>query len=71
MLHCVVWQKLTDISEVLTASIIITALMMEAVSTSEMSVIFYQTTWHSIPEDSHLHTHRSKNLKSHLKSGTL
>jgi hypothetical protein len=30
------------------------ALMMEAVSTSEMSVSFYQTAWCSIPEDSHL-----------------
>jgi hypothetical protein len=39
--------------------------MMEAVSTSEMSVNFYQTTWRNIPEDSHLHTHRQENLKSH------
>jgi hypothetical protein len=30
------------------------ALMMEAVSTSEMSVNFYQTSQSSIPEDSHL-----------------
>jgi hypothetical protein len=29
--------------------------MMEAVSTSETSVIFYQTTRRNIPEDSHLH----------------
>jgi hypothetical protein len=28
--------------------------MMEAVSTSEMSVNFQQTTWHNTPEDSHL-----------------
>jgi hypothetical protein len=38
---------------VLTASIII-ALMMEAASTSETSVNFYQTTWCNILEDSHL-----------------
>jgi hypothetical protein len=29
------------------------AMMMEAVSTSETSVNFYQTTWRKIPEDSH------------------
>jgi hypothetical protein len=34
------------------------ALMMEAVSTSEISVSFYQSTWHNIPEDSYLHTRR-------------
>jgi hypothetical protein len=37
--------KLTDVSE---------ALMMEAVSTPETSVNFYQATWRNIPEDSHL-----------------
>jgi hypothetical protein len=41
------------------------ALMMEAVSTSEMSVSFYQTTRRNIPEDSHVHTRRRENLKSH------
>jgi hypothetical protein len=30
-------------------------LMMEAASTSEMSVNFYQTTRRNNPEDSHLH----------------
>jgi hypothetical protein len=39
--------------------------MKEAVSTSEKSVNFYQTTWRNIPEESHLHTHRRENLKSH------
>jgi hypothetical protein len=33
------------------------ALMMEAASTSEKSVNFYQTTRRNNPEDSHLHTH--------------
>jgi hypothetical protein len=47
----------------LTASIII-ILMMEAVSTSETSVNFYQTTWRNIPEDSHLYTRRREILKS-------
>jgi hypothetical protein len=46
--------KLTDVSKVLTASII-RALMMEAVSTSETLVNFYQTTRLNIPENSHLH----------------
>jgi hypothetical protein len=30
------------------------ALMMEPVSSSEMSVSICQTTWHHIPKDSHL-----------------
>jgi hypothetical protein len=34
-------------------------LMMEAVSTSEMSVNFYQTSWHNIPEDFILATMRT------------
>jgi hypothetical protein len=38
---------------------------MKAVSTSEMSVNFYETTRRNNPEDS-LHTHHSDNLKSHL-----
>jgi hypothetical protein len=31
------------------------ALMMEAASTSETSINFYQTTWRYNPYDSHLH----------------
>jgi hypothetical protein len=31
--------------------------MMEAVSTSEASVNFYDTTWCNVAEDSHLHRH--------------
>jgi hypothetical protein len=57
---------LPDVSEMLTASIIrMIALMMEAVSTSEMCQ-FLQTTWHNIPKESHLHTHHCENLKYHL-----
>jgi hypothetical protein len=40
-------------SEVLMAANM--SLMMEAASTSETLVNFYQTTWHYNPEDSHLH----------------
>jgi hypothetical protein len=52
MLCDVVWYKFTDISGVLTASIIM--VMMKAVNASETSVNLYQTTWHNIPKDSHL-----------------
>jgi hypothetical protein len=41
------------------------ALMLEAASTSETSVNFYQTTRRNNPKDSHLHTHCRENLKSH------
>jgi hypothetical protein len=44
------------------------ALMMEAARTSETLVNFYQTTLRYNPEDSHLHTRRRENLKSHLFS---
>jgi hypothetical protein len=42
------------------------ALMMEAASTSETLVNFYQTTRCYDPEDSHLHSCRHENLKSYL-----
>jgi hypothetical protein len=44
--------------------------MMEAASTSETLVNFYQTTWCYNPEDSHLHT-RHENLKSYLQNITI
>jgi hypothetical protein len=52
---------------VLAASIIgaMMALIMEAASTSETSVNFYQTTWLNNPEDSHFHTHCHENLNVH------
>jgi hypothetical protein len=43
-----------------------TALMVEAASISETSVNFYQTTRRNNPEDSHRHTRRRENLKSHF-----
>jgi hypothetical protein len=39
--------------------------MMEAASTSETLVNFYQTTRRYNPEDSHIHIHRRENLKSY------
>jgi hypothetical protein len=84
MLRTVVLWKLTDVSEVLTASIIshpddgsskrlrnvgqflpFIVFMMEAVSTSETLVSFYQTTRRNISVDNHLHTRRCEKLKSH------
>jgi hypothetical protein len=49
MLRRVVWYKLTDVPEVLAASII-SALMMGAESISETPADFYQTTRRNIPE---------------------
>jgi hypothetical protein len=49
----------------------IIAIMMEAASTSETSVNFYQTTQRYNPEDSHLHTRHRENLKSQLLLGSL
>jgi hypothetical protein len=43
--------KMTVFWDVLLCSLV----MMVAVSTSETSVNFYQTTWHNIPEDTQLH----------------
>jgi hypothetical protein len=59
--------KLTDVSEVRTASNIKPniVLMMEAVRTSETFVYFNETTGRYIPEDSKLHTRRRENLKAH------
>jgi hypothetical protein len=62
----VVVSKLADVSEVLTST-----LVMEAVSTSEMSVN-YGTTRRSLREDSsEHHTRRRENLKSHFEKAVL
>jgi hypothetical protein len=64
LLRRVVWY-FTNVSEVLAASIIKAMMMMEALSTSKTLVNFYQTTRCNNPENSHLHTRRRENLKSH------
>jgi hypothetical protein len=61
---------MTDISEVLSASIIrvissLTAVMVEAVSTSGTLASFYSTAWHNIQGNSDLLTDHYENLKSH------
>jgi hypothetical protein len=59
--------EVTDVSEVLAASIIkaIIALMMDVASTSETSVNVYQTARRNNPKDSQIHNCRRENLKSH------
>jgi hypothetical protein len=51
-----VWQKFTDVSQLLSTHHEFIVLMMKAASTSETSVNVYQTTWRNIPEDRYLHT---------------
>jgi hypothetical protein len=60
----------TDVSEVLTASIIRVMMASDdgGSNISETSVNFYETTWCNIPEDSKLHTLCHGNLKSQLVS---
>jgi hypothetical protein len=67
MLCHVVWYKLTIVSGVFIVLIIwvddlLIIMMMEAVSISETLANFYQTTWHDIPKDSHLHPCHCENL---------
>jgi hypothetical protein len=62
MLHLVVSYKLTDVSEVLTASI---TRGRKVLSTYETTINFHQTVQHSIPEGSHLRICCRVNLKLH------
>jgi hypothetical protein len=55
LLCCAICYKLTNVSEVLTSSIIrayIIALMMEAVNISDTSVNFYETSLRNVPKES-------------------
>jgi hypothetical protein len=62
MLRRVVRFQLTDVSAVVTTSIVRD---MSIASTSETSVNLGDTTWRNIPEDSHVHNCRRENLKFH------
>jgi hypothetical protein len=46
------------------------ALMIEAGSTSVISVNYYETTWRIIPQDSYLYTRHGDNIKSHKNEFT-
>jgi hypothetical protein len=67
LLRRVAWLKFTDIPEVLAvyvirATLMMSALMKEAVNISETTAEFYQTTRRNNPEDSHLHALHCESL---------
>jgi hypothetical protein len=68
MSRSVVRSKFTEVSRWLYHhgdELRLTALMMEAASTSDTSGNFYKTSRPNIPEDSHLHTRRRETLRHH------
>jgi hypothetical protein len=69
---CSVVEVDTCVSKVRTAFIIlIIALMMGAVRTSETPVCSNEATRRYIPEGSHVHTRRRENMKSHILQSCL
>jgi hypothetical protein len=62
-LRCV--RLLLVTANVVPGSPILVTLMMEALNSSETSVLT-RVTWHNIPEDAILHSHCCKNLKSYI-----
>lgn len=61
---------LTFLRNIVSPSLGMKIMIMEAIITPETSVNFYETIQHFIPKDC-LNTHRSENLKSHLLSSCL
>jgi hypothetical protein len=66
--HQITW-TVSYISNRFHACGLFTALMMEAVRTSETLVNFYQSTRRYKPEDSHLRAHHRENLKFYYETG--
>jgi hypothetical protein len=60
--------QLLVMANVVPSSPILVTLMMEALSSSETSLLT-RATWRNIPEDAILHSHRRENLKSYIPMG--
>jgi hypothetical protein len=54
-------------ASVVPSSPILVTLMKEALGSSETSVPTTRATWHNIPEDTIVHSHRRENLKSYTE----